>query len=278
MSEGIIPAYAGKSGTACQPPPGRGDHPRIRGEKKANHHHHRTAQGSSPHTRGKVLPTSCTSYPPGIIPAYAGKRLMGCVLIAVVWDHPRIRGEKAYFARPIFGIMGSSPHTRGKARMRCSHRLRVGIIPAYAGKSCFDYTDFSGMRDHPRIRGEKLVPVSICVSLWRIIPAYAGKSHRDQNATHQNRDHPRIRGEKCIVSTANYVVGGSSPHTRGKVFGFPALFFPVGIIPAYAGKRSPCILLLSVLRDHPRIRGEKFVFLLFLAICAGSSPHTRGKG
>ena len=49
--------------------------------------------GSSPHTRGALLP--CRSFDTGerIIPAYAGSTCEQDVQAIVAADHPRIRGE-----------------------------------------------------------------------------------------------------------------------------------------------------------------------------------------
>ena len=70
---------------------------------------------------------------------------------------------------------------------------------------------------------------------------------------------------------------GSSPLTRGKVR--PAHGKENGhrIIPAYAGKRSVCLLELMNFWDHPRLRGEKRYSESSPPDGAGSSPLTRGK-
>ena len=69
---GIIPAYAGSTGSTPPTDERRKDHPRIRGE-----HHQKTddngvADGSSPHTRGARPEGAEGHVPRGIIPAYAG--------------------------------------------------------------------------------------------------------------------------------------------------------------------------------------------------------------
>ena len=56
---------------------------------------------------------------------------------------------------------------------------------------------------------------------------------------------------------------GSPPHTRGKVLRFLAIMFAGRITPAHAGKRTPSFLSDLQRRDHPRTRGEKFLFVAF---------------
>ena len=171
-----------------------------------------------------------------IIPAYAGKRFDEIPDFKQEKDHPRIRGEKPDPERMRADIKGSSPHTRGKDQYFPGARTRCRIIPAYAGKSFGPFHKGTGMRDHPRIRGEKFQ----------------------------------------IVLKA-FLILGSSPHTRGKgpVQILTAVF--LRIIPAYAGKRAPTIMIVNPEKDHPRIRGEKLANSFFTLIFLGSSPHTRGK-
>ena len=67
-----------------------------------------------------------------------------------------MRGEKtpnrSSYSRPV----GSPPHMRGKVGEKVLAFLRVGITPAYAGKSWPPIAIRTGCKDHPRIRGEKL--------------------------------------------------------------------------------------------------------------------------
>ena len=67
---------------------------------------------------------------------------------------------------------------RGKAVNAYVTFLHVGITPAYAGKSLKRSGDLSKLWDHPRLCGEKGIPVftdSICTG---ITPAYAGKRRK----------------------------------------------------------------------------------------------------
>ena len=112
----------------------------------------------------------------------------------------------------------------------------------------------------------------------RITPAYAGKRNRNEADRAQRQDHPRLRGEKKGAGSVEYGMKGSPPLTRGKVC---FQFFrcrDIGITPAYAGKRKSFRTTAPTPRDHPRLRGEKFIFLLSFTFFAGSPPLTRGKG
>ena len=96
-----------------------------------------------------------TAYRTGITPAHAGKSGTECQLAESEQDHPRTRGEKFGIMAGETGAGGSPPHTRGKGRQRRSDRENGGITPAHAGKSTATFSINSGVRDHPRTRGEK---------------------------------------------------------------------------------------------------------------------------
>ena len=133
--------------------------------------------------------------------------------------------------------------------------------------------------------------------VFRIIPAYAGSTLTVCCWVRGVKDHPRIRGEHVSFCLLLFFRLGSSPHTRGALYGAfrrrarargssphtrGALLNGrrfsrwCGIIPAYAG--STPIRIYSYLRtsDHPRIRGEHFQGGGPTREMQGSSPHTRG--
>ena len=132
--EGITPAYAGKRSSGGSTNTIPVDHPRVCGEKSDFVIFARPAQGSPPRMRGKGRPAQGGTPATGITPAYAGKRMYPFFQISVLWDHPRVCGEKpftAYF-RAWWG--GSPPRMRGKGRDGTGYRLLQRITPAYAGK------------------------------------------------------------------------------------------------------------------------------------------------
>ena len=70
---------------------------------------------------------------------------------------------------------------------------------------------------------------------------------------------------------------GSSPHTRDKYYATQLGVPWDRIIPAYAGQIPSSQRLLTLIRDHPRIRGTNFGGSSEADMAAGSSPHTRDK-
>ena len=96
--EGIIPAYAGSTVIVEFAAAFHSDHPRIRGEHVDREEAGLYRDGSSPHTRGAPDPAARPDTPRRIIPAYAGSTPANDVTLAVLRDHPRIRGEHASIA------------------------------------------------------------------------------------------------------------------------------------------------------------------------------------
>ena len=194
-------------------------------------------------------------------------------------------------------LLGSPPHTRGKAHPGDLRAGGQGITPAYAGKSPPGPAGGRPPRDHPRIRGEKTCEsldeshplgspphtrgkakgIGAYVQNGGITPAYAGKRPSSASTPPAGWDHPRIRGEKPAHEHQLGPQSGSPPHTRGKELG-PRRSTPgQGITPAYAGKRERPTGPSSSGGDHPRIRGEKYLSISRRYFGQGSPPHTRGK-
>ena len=232
---GIIPAYAGSTAHREGGGPGRGDHPRIRGEHCRLSLVSSTVAGSSPHTRGARRRSTRGFSGPGIIPAYAGSTGGVSPHLRRQGDHPRIRGEHSGAIVHCVAGAGSSPHTRGAPGQRRPHVLPARIIPAYAGSTKGRGSGRICAGDHPRIRGEhegagERIPERCGSSPHtrgaldgrapaghdhRIIPAYAGSTPPLPTAPSSIPDHPRIRGEHCGGGLGVGSGGGSSPHTRG---------------------------------------------------------------
>ena len=152
---GITPAYAGKRASASPAPSVHWDHPRVCGEKGRITRGRTTHQGSPPRMRGKVYEYVHDKLRLGITPAYAGKSLQCLVLDGVVWDHPRVCGEKTKITNIIRRATGSPPRMRGKAGEVTPQAPCKRITPAYAGKSRFPERKSGEHEDHPRVCGEK---------------------------------------------------------------------------------------------------------------------------
>ena len=150
---------------------------------------------------------------------------------------------------------GSSPHTRGPQHKKRPVHRALRIIPAYAGSTSGRVRRAYLSWDHPRIRGvhasvSRIVnsipgssphtrgPPSMnsCkVSHNGIIPAYAGSTHPLTLKPSAEWDHPRIRGVHTTMTKAEIGCIGSSPHTRGPLYGVCQVGIKTRIIPAYAG-------------------------------------------
>ena len=105
---------------------------------------------------------------------------------------------------------------RGKGIITIKYNIETRITPAYAGKSIDRIKFFFGVRDHPRLCGEKLLfPLPIVrvigspppmrgkvgkqsrtISGYGITPAYAGKRLGADDTIALLQDHPRLCGEK----------------------------------------------------------------------------------
>ena len=131
----VSPAYAGKSHSYLNSTfLNLGSPPRMRGKGL----HHRADRGGS-----------------GITPAYAGKSKRRALPALSPGDHPRMCGEKPALPPGVLAPPGSPPHVRGKVGAAGLNNLIDGITPACAGKSLSGHTSKSGMKDHPRMCGEK---------------------------------------------------------------------------------------------------------------------------
>ncbi len=151
---GIIPAYAGNTGSGSTGAGSEGDHPRICGEHTLCRSMTSNFWGSSPHMRGtRIYEGTCTGRV-GIIPAYAGNTMKLIEMLAISRDHPRICGEHVSAPRAASLAVGSSPHMRGTPACRWSARGLAGIIPAYAGNTMSLKNVSLRCWDHPRICGE----------------------------------------------------------------------------------------------------------------------------
>ena len=111
--------------------------------------------GSPPRMRGKVGRRGMMYAPPGITPAYAGKRAPAMTGWRWMGDHPRVCGEKVIVNIGVWLCIGSPPRMRGKAMLSCQGPTTGGITPAYAGKSVSSETITAIWGDHPRVCGEK---------------------------------------------------------------------------------------------------------------------------
>ena len=154
--------------------------------------------GSPPRGRGKVFSMMHTSTSTRITPAWAGKSFRTDSPAGPAEDHPRVGGEKPALRRLSCTVSGSPPRGRGKDLGYAYKGLRIGITPAWAGKSRRGSTESERAEDHPRVGGEKRRCVRrdvfdkgspprgrgkegekpMYAAALRITPAWAGKRKR----------------------------------------------------------------------------------------------------
>ena len=172
------------------------DHPRSRGEYTGWQGVRHITIGSSPLSRGILIPFVTRDLLQGIIPALAGNTLDALRRVAHDGDHPRSRGEYEGREKSVIAGVGSSPLSRGIPRVPQIAAGRVRIIPALAGNTQGARCYLCSRGDHPRSRGEYAqaeVNSSFCPGssplsrgipqqtihrglLERIIPALAGNT------------------------------------------------------------------------------------------------------
>ena len=111
-----------------------------------------------------------------------------------------------------------------------------------------------------------------------ITPAYAGKSRSGRIVMPDIRDHPRVCGEKFFRQDDFQPARGSPPRVRGKVDPIQGGVDHGGITPACAGKRTSTSTVRAATWDHPRVCGEKPMFVTAVICTQGSPPRVRGKG
>ena len=293
----ITPACAGKRAARASAAFAAADHPRLRGEKLMSSGIINSVKGSPPLARGKADSITLSQILHRITPACAGKSDSLRFTCHDVKDHPRLRGEKIWHFSSTEARRGSPPLARGKADDQRMAKRGAGITPACAGKSPTKNDRGNSFGDHPRLRGEKfdvlfryfdiggsppLARGKVILSAAEmkkqgITPACAGKREQQLNRVFPARDHPRLRGEKLPSTFRALAQAGSPPLARGKVLS-PACQSELDrITPACAGKRTSAICHPPSLKDHPRLRGEKYIPGTNVTPAQGSPPLARGK-
>ena len=110
---GIIPAYAGNTGSAQTFERRSWDHPRVCGEHWSRSPVASRSAGSSPRMRGTPHIFFIDIVSMGIIPAYAGNTRIVLFRFRKIWDHPRVCGEHKGRSGIQGRHRGSSPRMRG---------------------------------------------------------------------------------------------------------------------------------------------------------------------
>ena len=138
------------------------------------------------------------------------------------------------------------------------------------------YSDETLSGSSPHGRGKRDRPTPGAEEL-RLIPARAGKTESVNNPNSRMWAHPRTGGENAERRRGGELLGGSSPHGRGKPRRHDARSAPFGLIPARAGKTTRRRRRCRPGPAHPRTGGENPMRFGKTDIITGSSPHGRGK-
>jgi len=154
VTDGCIPARAGKPSSGRSTACSRWVHPRARGETTAPSIAQVDEWGASPRARGNLVLLSLTAQSLGCIPARAGKPALVVPLHHLERVHPRARGETMFDSNLEPMIQGASPRARGNHRLSDWNPRRPGCIPARAGKPLCLKKKLTPARVHPRARGE----------------------------------------------------------------------------------------------------------------------------
>ena len=236
LSDGLIPAHAGKTCSRRPLETIRGAHPRSRGENYPFRTRSSGQAGSSPLTRGKRGPDHRGFRRRGLIPAHAGKTRPRGPGQRRAGAHPRSRGENLLLVLPSGAVQGSSPLTRGKPRRARNRVGQLGLIPAHAGKTKRSTWITTRTRAHPRSRGENLKQIARDVNKSGSSPLTRGKPEADRARREQVRLIPAHAGKTCRSRCSLFSPCGSSPLTRGKRGAEARPPGGDGLIPAHAGK------------------------------------------
>ena len=213
-------------------------------------------RGSSPRERGGLVWLASSDFQVGLIPARAGRTQPKPLVTSAVRAHPRASGADV---RPVRGSgdeEGSSPRERGGRSSAGERSLRVGLIPARAGRTGSCRRSRRCWGAHPRASGAD-IDVSEAISgnlgssprerggpaeaIGRgqrlgLIPARAGRTDELPCGDHASWAHPRASGADSREQIPSSLRHGSSPRERGG----PASSVPTrrgrGLIPARAGR------------------------------------------
>ena len=233
--------------------------------------------GLIPAHAGKTLLGVVFTRARGLIPAHAGKTTGAQLETASPEAHPRACGENLESQSDKVHDAGSSPRMRGKPEMVLTRRLCLWAHPRACGENVMARSPYRfGRGSSPRMRGKPMRNVTVR-SRKGLIPAHAGKTRTLLYSRSVDWAHPRACGENWEMGEKFELPQGSSPRMRGKRFQFFECCYERGLIPAHAGKTVPLVVVHGMPRAHPRACGENAFSENALTDGGGSSPRMRGK-
>ena len=136
---GLIPTYAGNTGLLVRVQLDLRAHPHVCGEHLSSVPALQNLLGSSPRMRGTHGRTGFRSARLGLIPTYAGNTYVITRSACGQRAHPHVCGEhmEAHQMQQI--PAGSSPRMRGTRAISALRFEVTGLIPTYAGNTCWGY-------------------------------------------------------------------------------------------------------------------------------------------
>ena len=314
---GITPPMRGKAKKGLSKRQRDQDHPRLCGEKVFFGNFSPQCQGSPPPMRGKVSYCPPVDFFIDH-PRLCGEKPYFYDAVTQRVGSPRLCGEKKEAERKLNYDRGSPPPMRGKSTQifgNCffdqDHPAYAGkrstfktlelndrITPAYAGKSftkgiffhsCKGSPRLCGeklpvlvyplhVRDHPLPMREKVFPADPIQKIIRITPRLCGEKFMFRCKTSNSLGSPPPMRGKASRASMTLHRSGITPAYAGKRDSSRKSTRPWRITPAYAGKSSATKRKKCVMRDHPRLCGEKSYILNFVLLYSGSPPPMRGKG
>ena len=265
---GILPVFAGmvrnwpKSLTISP------NSPRIRGDGPIPNRRPIAEERFSPYSRGWSALFYGGDAPHQILPVFAGMVRGASAPPPTDINSPRIRGDGPNPGKLIERGMRFSPYSRGWSPNQGRCRIRVAILPVFAGMVPHAGAAASQTAHSPRIRGDG--PMS--ASSRKLAPSHS----------------PRIRGDGPVFWGGRPGMPRDSPRIRGDGPDFPLrgwilrLSSPVGylrwrpILPVFAGMAPPTRCRTPTRRHFPRIRGDGPSFTNAEPEWSVFSPYLRG--
>ncbi len=131
----VTPAYAGKSHSSEPKCRSNWDHPRVCGEKRKDFGNGEPKKRDHPPRVREKRKDLKRRTEKRDHPRVCGEKLKFGTNVTKNPDHPRVCGEKAEVRHERDQEPGSPPRVRGKGIVHVFVPEKLGITPAYAGKS-----------------------------------------------------------------------------------------------------------------------------------------------
>ena len=167
-----------------------------------------------------------------------------------------MRGEYKRTIQESLKYPGSPPLARGILPYISAGLYKSRITPACAGNTSTLPFYRCSIWDHPRLRGEYSLNVSILHLKVGSPPLARGIQQQAHMGNTISWDHPRLRGEYAVSARKKEKGLGSPPLARGILIRSMTYFGMRRITPACAGNTVIEFFISFTAKDHPRLRGE----------------------